>query len=143
MGAPALRSSLLDDHFAHYTAVKDFNEVMPVLLPSKFRPGPAISTDRAHDVLVPAAEHPAAGPAAAATTARLGAGCGYAYGGIEIVRQAQAQAQSQPQGPSGGKPAGGAALDEEEAKERRGLEAVAPALQHAEAGSLGQLPWRL
>lgn len=47
MGAPCLRSSfLLEDHFAHYSALRDFNEVMPVLLPSHFRPGPAQSSER-------------------------------------------------------------------------------------------------
>ncbi|CAM9380743.1 unnamed protein product [Choristocarpus tenellus] len=35
------RSSLLEAHFAHHSAIRDFNEVMPVLLPSSFRPGPA------------------------------------------------------------------------------------------------------
>jgi len=47
IGAPSLRTTLLEDHFAHHSALKDFNEVMPVLLPSHFRPGPALTTDRA------------------------------------------------------------------------------------------------
>ena len=46
MGAPALRTSLLSDHFSHTTALRDFNEVMPVLLPSNFTPGLAQSIDR-------------------------------------------------------------------------------------------------
>lgn len=62
VGAPSLRSSLLEDHFAHYSALRDFNEVMPVLLPSHFRPGPAQSTERllpsgATDVDYPQAGH--------------------------------------------------------------------------------------
>lgn len=62
MGAPSLRSSLLEDHFAHYSALRDFNEVMPVLLPSHFRPGPAQSTERllpsgATDVDYPQVRH--------------------------------------------------------------------------------------
>jgi len=47
VGAPSLRTTLLEDHFAHHSALKDFNEVMPVLLPSHFRPGPALTMDRA------------------------------------------------------------------------------------------------
>lgn len=46
MGAPALRTSLLSDHFSHTSALRDFNEVMPVLLPSNFTPGLAQSIDR-------------------------------------------------------------------------------------------------
>lgn len=46
MGAPAMRTSLLSDHFSHTSALRDFNEVMPVLLPSNFTPGLAQSIDR-------------------------------------------------------------------------------------------------
>lgn len=42
----SMKASLLEGHFAHDTVIKDFNEVMPVLLPSRFRPGQAISTTR-------------------------------------------------------------------------------------------------
>lgn len=46
-GAPSLRTSLLADHFAHQSAMRDFNEVMPVLvLPTAFTPGLARSIDR-------------------------------------------------------------------------------------------------
>eukprot|EP00903_Cladosiphon_okamuranus_P010695 g10108.t1 len=38
--------SLLEAHFAHHSAIRDFNEVMPVLIPSNFRPGPARTTVR-------------------------------------------------------------------------------------------------
>ena len=40
-GGVVARSQLLEDHFAYYSTVRDFNEVMPVLLPSNFKPGPA------------------------------------------------------------------------------------------------------
>jgi hypothetical protein len=37
LGGSVKRSGhLLEDHFAHHTAVRDFNEVMPVLLPSRY-----------------------------------------------------------------------------------------------------------
>ncbi|CAN0463850.1 unnamed protein product, partial [Laminaria digitata] len=39
-------ASLLEAHFAHHSAIRDFNEVMPVLIPSGFRPGPARTTVR-------------------------------------------------------------------------------------------------
>eukprot|EP00640_Fibrocapsa_japonica_P003941 CAMPEP_0113936620 /NCGR_PEP_ID=MMETSP1339-20121228/3489_1 /TAXON_ID=94617 /ORGANISM="Fibrocapsa japonica" /LENGTH=354 /DNA_ID=CAMNT_0000939151 /DNA_START=181 /DNA_END=1245 /DNA_ORIENTATION=- /assembly_acc=CAM_ASM_000762 len=39
-------SRFLEDHFAHYTAIKDFNEVMPILLPTNFKPGPIDSMHR-------------------------------------------------------------------------------------------------
>ncbi|CAM9278744.1 unnamed protein product [Ectocarpus sp. 6 AP-2014] len=39
-------ASLLEAHFAHHSAIRDFNEVMPVLIPSSFRPGPARSSVR-------------------------------------------------------------------------------------------------
>eukprot|EP01084_Bolivina_argentea_P260193 439319_1 len=38
--------NFLDDHFSHDSAVRDFNEVMPFLLPSWFTPGPAQSVTR-------------------------------------------------------------------------------------------------
>lgn len=42
----SMKASLLEGHFAHDTVIKDFNEVMPVLLPSRFRPGQATSSTR-------------------------------------------------------------------------------------------------
>ena len=40
-GNPALRTSILADHLAFEDAVRDFNEVMPVVLPTPFKPGAA------------------------------------------------------------------------------------------------------
>ena len=42
----SMKSNLLEGHFAHDAVIKDFNEVMPVLLPSSFRPGKVTSTTR-------------------------------------------------------------------------------------------------
>jgi hypothetical protein len=39
---PPLRTSLLADHLAIEDAMRDFNEVMPVVLPTKFTPGAKI-----------------------------------------------------------------------------------------------------
>ncbi|EWM23927.1 transmembrane protein [Nannochloropsis gaditana] len=50
VGAPAMRTGLLSDHFSHTTALRDFNEVMPVLLPSNFTPGLAQSIDRRGEI---------------------------------------------------------------------------------------------
>lgn len=41
-GNPALRTSLLADHLAIEDAMRDFNEVMPVVLPTPFKPGASI-----------------------------------------------------------------------------------------------------
>ncbi|CAI5737238.1 unnamed protein product [Hyaloperonospora brassicae] len=40
-GDPALRTNILADHLALEDAVRDFNEVMPVVLPTPFKPGAA------------------------------------------------------------------------------------------------------
>jgi hypothetical protein len=41
-GNPSLRSSILSDHLAFEDAMRDFNEVMPVVLPTPFKPGASI-----------------------------------------------------------------------------------------------------
>ncbi len=58
IGAPSLRTSLLADHFAHRTALRDFNEVMPVVLPSNFTPGLAQSIDRSREEGISPLSHP-------------------------------------------------------------------------------------
>ncbi|CAM9773318.1 unnamed protein product, partial [Discosporangium mesarthrocarpum] len=58
-------ASLLEAHFAHHSAIRDFNEVMPVLLPSGFRPGPARTVVR-----IPAGERGSFAVWAAADGAR-------------------------------------------------------------------------
>jgi len=40
-GNPALRTNILADHLAFEDAMRDFNEVMPVVLPTPFKPGGA------------------------------------------------------------------------------------------------------
>uniref|UniRef100_M4C6G6 RxLR effector candidate protein n=1 Tax=Hyaloperonospora arabidopsidis (strain Emoy2) TaxID=559515 RepID=M4C6G6_HYAAE len=40
-GDPALRTNILADHLALEDAMRDFNEVMPVVLPTPFKPGAA------------------------------------------------------------------------------------------------------
>lgn len=41
-GNPSLRKSILADHLAIEDAMRDFNEVMPVVLPTPFKPGASI-----------------------------------------------------------------------------------------------------
>lgn len=38
-GSPTLRTSFLADHLAFESAMRDFNEVMPIVLPTSFKPG--------------------------------------------------------------------------------------------------------
>nr|CCA26661.1 conserved hypothetical protein [Albugo laibachii Nc14] len=38
-GSPTMRTSFLADHLAFESAMQDFNEVMPIVLPTSFKPG--------------------------------------------------------------------------------------------------------
>lgn len=53
-GNPALRTSILADHLAFEDAMRDFNEVMPVVLPTPFKPGAAtLKAKKKYDLVHP------------------------------------------------------------------------------------------
>ncbi|KAH7484394.1 hypothetical protein PRIC1_003702 [Phytophthora ramorum] len=53
-GNPALRTSILADHLAFEDAMRDFNEVMPVVLPTPFKPGAAtLKAKKKYDLIHP------------------------------------------------------------------------------------------
>ncbi|CAH0520950.1 unnamed protein product [Peronospora belbahrii] len=53
-GNPALRTNILADHLAFEDAMRDFNEVMPVVLPTPFTPGAAtLKTKKKYEMVHP------------------------------------------------------------------------------------------
>ncbi|RLN90066.1 hypothetical protein BBJ28_00018378 [Nothophytophthora sp. Chile5] len=53
-GNPSLRTSILSDHLAFEDAMRDFNEVMPVVLPTPFKPGAAsLKAKKKYDIVHP------------------------------------------------------------------------------------------
>ncbi len=152
-GAPALRTGLLADHFAHQTALRDFNEVMPVLvLPTSFTPGLARSVDRGAPgggVLPPLSSSSVGGGNGADMVARTGhgsrgqgnSGAGRKFGtrqGVEAVGGNWAGQQGRPKEEGGNE--NGRPLT---AAEGGGEAAPAPLLGKGEALTLDKLPWRL
>jgi hypothetical protein len=150
-GAPSLRTGLLlADHFAHQTALRDFNEVMPVLvLPTSFTPGLARSVDRGRAPPAPLLDLEGGGVGGS------GSGVGAAgrkFGtrqGVEAVGGGGggggggAAAQ---QGGNGAAAAASAAAVGEGGNENSSFSegvGMAPLLGKGEALTLEKLPWRL
>lgn len=51
-GGSSLRKSLLTDNLSLEDALKDFNQVMPVVVPTGFKPGPATIIERSNEPLL-------------------------------------------------------------------------------------------